>query len=112
MSDPKMNVRWALEKTRDEIGQNYGHDGESRATAERSLEFCQEWAELAGRDWGMSEKESKKECKRYVKERWAEVNKEEPRSGIVGLIFVSVIVKLIADWIVNRFIYRCYNPEA
>ncbi len=109
MSSPEKNVRWALEQVRGEVQSNYGHEGVSQATANRSLDFCKEWSELSGRDWSMTEKESKKECKRYVRERWDQTNKEEPRSGIIGVIFVFVIAKIIADWIVGRFVYRCYN---
>ena len=105
-----MKLEYAIAMAGKDAGVKFGSDRKKTALSLKTLEFCGEWGRMAGRDWNMDQDLAQKECKKFVKERWSQTVKEEKRYGsILGLIFVFVIVKLVADWIVNRFVYHCYQ---
>jgi hypothetical protein len=95
-------ISYALDRTRGSIVKKYGSDNDSASYAARTVDFIEEWTQLSGRDWNATEDDLKASCKAYCKSR----HKEEQRSGILGTILLFVVVKLIADWIVNRFFYH------
>lgn len=97
-------IRQILTELETDIGVKYSGKKKERKAGLLALRFCGEWAFAQG-VW--EDKEiSKVKCKEYVKFRI----KEESRYGsLITMILVSVIAKLIAEWIINRFFDKIYD---
>ena len=90
-----------------EIERNYSSKKDQKI-AHNVLNLCEEWAIIKGAVSvsSMTEGEAKRSCKEYVKENLKPVG-----AGIFMSIFMAVIVKIIAEWIINNFIYKLKNTS-
>lgn len=94
----------AIAKTRVDMAgpiiSKYGTNEKDKKIANDVLNLCEEWAIIKGTVGfsDMSDKEAKAACKTYVKENL------QPVGSFLFSLLVSVIVRLIIEWIINNYV--------
>lgn len=84
------------------IKQRYSTSAEKTKIADLCLELGRDWAKVVGKDLDKySARQAKKNCSRYIQENF---DRSKVKGGILVTIFLSVIIKIISNWIADMII--------
>lgn len=82
-------------------------DEKQQKIAKMCLQLCEEWAIISGEESlrTSSKKQSKNSCKKYVN---THLDKDVVGNMFI-MIILSVVIRLIIMWIIERFIVNLHN---
>lgn len=100
----KEKIQNSLRKVREQIKSSYSGDKRKNDIALSSLYHCEIWA-MSNNDW-QNQESAKLRCREYVK---SGLKKDSKYGSILASIFIPIIIKLISEWIINKFINSLYE---
>lgn len=96
----------ASKKVELEIEEKFSSSSRNRTVARSCLKLCKEWASLKQSALGdFSKSQAKKSCKKYVMDNL----QEEVKGGFFVSLLFSVVIKLIIEWIIERYITSLFK---
>ena len=104
----------AIEELKEDVKLKYIDNTSHLEVAQKTVEFCEDWFKMNADNWQKMDPEyAEKQIHLHLKELWDEAKKEKVHKGIVSGFFNSIgfmiVLTLIVNWVVDRFIYRLYK---
>lgn len=85
------------------------YSSENVKIADLCLELGTNWTKVVGKDFEkMPRAKAKKDCVNYIRNNF---DRSKVKSSILVTLFLSVIVKLIANWIADMIINKNKHPR-
>jgi hypothetical protein len=80
------------------------YSDENKKIADLCLEIGENWTKVVGKDLQrFSPKIAKKQCSQYIQDNF---DRSQVRGGILTTLFLSIIIRMIANWVANLIVKR------
>jgi hypothetical protein len=86
------------------IQETYSSSPENKKIADLCLELGHDWTKVVGKDlYRLNQNIAKKQCSRYIQDNF---DRSQVKGGLLTTIFLSVIIRVIANWIANLIVKK------